>query len=265
MYRRRRSIYLRRALVPLLSSFALLRSAHQVEAAGREGLDDQEDDYGDPLRGSRVQTGLHEQGLTPAWHWDQGLVGFSPQTLTSFYVDGNSEEHFFHDVEKGPEVFRGGMFMMDLSGDTFFTGFHILDPDGAVLWQPSDDIVEGMFQVTATKPGTYTFVMQNTRSGKAMANFFFQTGDQQSLHVDTHQFTSMEDSVFGIKRKLQDALTEGSYLWMRQKAHLTLVETVNTRAYWFCMIELIVLLFLVVFQLLYIKGLITDRQMRSPM
>ncbi len=46
---------------------------------------------------------------------------------------------------------------------------------------------------------------------------------------------------------------------MRQKAHLHSIESVNNRALWFCIVELLTLLALVVFQVYYVKNLITEK------
>ncbi|CAD7971105.1 unnamed protein product [Amoebophrya sp. A120] len=234
-------------------------SSNTRHLSAAERLEEEMEQY-EPIKGPRMQTG--NGGYYRNQFWDMSLVGFSPQTLLSFYLESGSEQHFFHDVEKAPEVFRGGYFLMDESyrgsDSDDNTDFHILDPDGELVYTQSYG-EDGMFEATAKKPGTYTMVMPNNSNQKAMVNFFFQSGQRNNVHEDYHEVTTLEESVMSIKRKLQDIQTEGTYLWMRQKAHLHSIESVNNRALWFCIVELLTLLALVVFQVYYVKNLITEK------
>ncbi len=103
-------------------------SSNTRHLSAAERLEEEVEQY-EPIKGPRMQTG--NGGYYRNQFWDMSLVGFSPQTLLSFYLESGSEQHFFHDVEKAPEVFRGGYFLMDESyrgsDSDDNTDFHILD------------------------------------------------------------------------------------------------------------------------------------------
>jgi hypothetical protein len=71
----------------------------------------------------------------------------------------------------------------------------------------------------------------------------------------------MEDRVKAVDSSLREIQTEGSYLWIRQKSQLQAIEDVNSRVFWFTVLEFLVLVTVAVLQVYYIKGMLSYRRL----
>lgn len=195
-----------------------------------------------------------ERGLVE--EWDKHMEGFVPELLLTFPLLPRSEEFFYEDVTP-PVLIRGGFFASTDEQESSLD-FQITDPKGDIVFQKNGE-AEGLFHFLARKKGTYTFIVSNTKwLEQKMVTFAVGKGNETTLqaeHVDT-----MEAQVKSIDRTLKDIQTESTYLWIRQKSHMKTVESIHRRVFWFCLVELLVLMGVSGFQVYYIKGLLSDRR-----
>mmetsp|Transcript_91962 Transcript_91962/g.182701 ORF Transcript_91962/g.182701 Transcript_91962/m.182701 type:complete len:255 (+) Transcript_91962:59-823(+) len=190
--------------------------------------------------------------------WDRTMDGFVPELLLTFPLAARSDEFFFEDVPEGPPPLIRGGFFAAASEETSSVEFSITDPKGKVVYK-KDDAAEGLFQVLAETPGTYTFCVSNHKwMQEKMVTF--AVGKGKEPHLQSEHLTSMEDHVKSIERTLMDIQTESTYLWIRQKSHMKAVESIHNRVLAFCVVEFLILIGLSGFQVYYIKGLLSDRR-----
>ena len=64
------------------------------------------------------------------------------------------------------------------------------------------------------------------------------------------------DQIKHVERQLKDIQNESTYLWIRQKAHLTQVQQIHSRAFWLSMAQFVVIFMMTAAQITYIKGLV---------
>jgi len=210
--------------------------------------------------------GAADRALTPGdasgsliEEWDRTMDGFVPELLLTFPLAARSDEFFFEDVPEGgpPPLIRGGFFAA-ASEETSSVEFSITDPKGKVVYK-KEDAAEGLFQLLAETPGTYTFCVSNHKwMQEKMVTF--AVGKGKEPHLQSEHLTTMEDHVKSIERTLMDIQTESTYLWIRQKSHMKAVESIHNRVLAFCVVEFLILIGLSGFQVYYIKGLLSDRR-----
>jgi len=181
------------------------------------------------------------------------MEGFVPETLVSFYLGAGKSEYFFHDVTESYTMLRGGFFSAHMNTEAH-CDFQILDPEGKIVFHKQDK-AEGLFHVYAENSGTYTIVMHNPSiTTSSLVTFTFGTGAEvPATNDDLH---SPEYSIKHIERQLKDIQNESTYLWIRQKAHLTQVQQIHSRAFWLSMAQFVVLMMMTAAQIYYIKGLV---------
>lgn len=190
--------------------------------------------------------------------WDRTMDGFVPELLLTFPLASRSDEFFFEDVPEGPPPLIRGGFFAAASEETSSVEFSITDPKGKVVYK-KEDAAEGLFQLLADTPGTYTFCVSNHKwMQEKMVTF--AVGKGKEPHLQSEHLTNMEDHVKSIERTLMDIQTESTYLWIRQKSHMKAVESIHNRVLAFCVVEFLILIGLSGFQVYYIKGLLSDRR-----
>lgn len=187
--------------------------------------------------------------------WDQHMQGFVPELLLTFPLPARTDEFFFEEVTP-PAFIRGGFFATSAE-ETSSVDFHITDPSGDVVIDKYGE-ADGLFHFTARKNGTYTFIVSNHKwMEKKTVTFAIGKGTGAPLHAG--HLNDLESYTQVIERKLREIQTESTYLWIRQNAHMKTVESVHRRVFWFCFLQLIVLLSMSCFQVFYIKGLMSNR------
>jgi len=197
---------------------------------------------------SKLQGGLVEE-------WGNYMDGFVPELLLTFPLPPRTDEYFYEDVTP-PQTLRGAFFASD-GTETSSVDFKVLSPAGDVVYEKSGE--DGLFHLLALKKGPYTFMVSNHRwMEQKMVTFALGAGNQTNIKKEhVHEVDSQIQS---ISKELKDIQSESTFLWIRQKAHMKQVESIHTRVFWFCVVELLVLAGISSVQVYYIKGMLSDRR-----
>lgn len=203
---------------------------------------------------SAIMTKLERGGLVE--DWEKLMQGFTPDLMLTFPLAARTDEFFFEEVNTTTFI-RGAFFASATEGESS-VDFQITDPSGDIIHEKSG-AADGLFHFNARKTGTYTFMVSNHKwmEGKTVT-LTIGRGTEETLH--SGHLDDVESIMGGIERKLRDIQTESTYLWIRQQAHMKTVESVQRRVFWFCLLELLALSAISVFQVFYIKGLLSDRR-----
>lgn len=187
--------------------------------------------------------------------WGTKMDGFVPELLLTFPLPPRTDEYFYEDVIP-PQTLRGAFFASD-GTETSSVDFKILSPAGDVVYEKSAE--DGLFHVMAYKKGPYTFMVSNHRwMNQKMVTFALGAGNQTSIKkAHVHE---VDNQIQAISKELKDIQSESTFLWIRQKAHMKQVESIHTRVFWFCVVELLILAGVSSVQVYYIKGMLSDRR-----
>jgi hypothetical protein len=163
-------------------------------------------------------------------------------------------EFFYEDVTEIGTVLRGGFFASDEKKSDVM--FQILNPSMLEVYnsQGKSDV---FFTVKAEEVGTYTFHF----AGKRTQQVSFIVGAGKKGALKKEQVKTIEDQIKTVDRELRDIQHEGSYLWTRQKSHLKTVDAINSRIFWFTVVEFLALAAVAGFQVFYVKNLLSHRRL----
>lgn len=208
-------------------------------------------------RASRSSPDTMASAHSVATDWDRLMEDFSPELLLTFRLPPRTDEYFHEDIAQGPPVLLRGGFLAASDEGISSIDFSILDPSGELVYERHDE-VEGLFHFYTKESGTYTFVLGNHKwlEDKMVT---FTVGKGNNTHLQSGHLEPLEDQIKTIERTLISIQTESTFLWIRQKSHMTAVETIHSRVLAFCIVEFLVLVAISGFQVYYIKELISGR------
>jgi hypothetical protein len=221
---------------------------------GSPGSDHEYSDYYDEYHGSDTDDYFMEE-------WESVMADFDPELLVTVPIASRSDEFFYEDVTKVGTTIRGAYFIIGSEGQERHTGvdFVITDPTGAIIFQRNDQ-VEGVFRVQANSTGTYTVMLSNHKwMTSKQVTLLMGTGEQKTLKAK--DLSSLQDGIGYIDTALREIQSESSYLWIKQKSHMKAVTAINSRVFWYHLIQFLVLLLVSSVQIYYIRGLISNRRM----
>ena len=191
--------------------------------------------------------------------WDTHMADFQADLMVTVQVAPNSQEFFFEDVTEVGVKLRGAFFVAPDKDRKSGIDFWILNPKGEKVYQQANK-GESIFAIKAEMTGTYSFVISNNKwIGSRQVTFIVGAGSRSTLKQE-HLLT-MDDRIKAVDNSLREIQTEGSYLWIRQKSQLQAIEDVNSRVFWFTAVEFLVLVVVAVFQVYYIKGMLSYRRL----
>ena len=191
--------------------------------------------------------------------WDTHMQDFQADLMVTVQVAPNSQEFFFEDVTEVGIKLRGAFFVAPDKERKSGVDFWILNPKGEKVYQQANK-GESIFAIKAEMAGTYSFVISNNKwIGSRQVTFIVGAGSRSTLKQE-HLLT-MDDRIKAADSSLREIQAEGSYLWIRQKSQLQAIEDVNSRVFWFTAVEFLVLVVVAVFQVYYIKGMLSYRRL----
>ena len=206
------------------------------------GFDNDRDMYdGDSVWGDSSYGGDYEDGL-------YGFEGL--ENMMTFQL--KDSEFFYEDVTEIGTMIRGMFFSQ--SGDGKI-GFVVLDPNNKKVYE-HEGKRDGYFKVKAELVGTYTFMF--TGNQKQVS---FIVGSGKKTNLKKEHLSKLEEQITEIDKKLRDIQQEGSYLWTKQKRDQKVIENINYRVFFFALIEFLVLTSVAIFQVLYLKNLLSYRRL----
>lgn len=211
---------------------------------------------GAPRNGTSIIDKLHQGSLLT--EWNRNMQGFVPELLLTFPLAARTDEFFFEDVT--PPAFIRGAFFASADSETSDVDFQVTDPDGEVVFEQNGK-PESLFSVTAKKKGLYTFIVSNHKwMEQKTVTFAVGKGTESDGAMQAEHLSDVDSQAKALEKKLRDIQTESTYLWIRQQAGQKGVESIHRRVFWFCVLQLLILMGISGFQVFYIKGLLSDRR-----
>jgi p24 family protein beta-1 len=193
--------------------------------------------------------------------WETVMSNFTPDLLVTVPVGSRSDEFFYEDVTIPGTLIRGAYFVIDSLHDSEKSGvdFMITDPVGEIIYERKDK-VEGVFSITANKTGTYSLMIGNHKwMSSKQVTVLMGVGEQNSLK--STDLTSLTDGIAQIENTLKEVQSESAYLWIKQKSHMREVSSINSKVFWYHMLEFLVLVVVSSVQIYYIRGLLSSRRL----
>jgi hypothetical protein len=193
--------------------------------------------------------------------WERVMKDFEPELLVTVPVNARSDEFFYEDVTMKGTLIRGAFFVIGSEHDESSSGvdFLVTDPHGAVIYQKHNQ-VEGVFSHVANLTGTYTVMIGNHKwMSPKQVTLLLGVGENKTLKPG--DLTSLTDGVSAIESSMREIQSESSYLWIKQKSHMLAVSAINSRVFWYHMIQFIILVAVSSIQIYYIRGLLSNRRL----
>jgi hypothetical protein len=193
--------------------------------------------------------------------WEQLMKNFNPDLLVTVPVPARSDEFFYEDVQTPGTLLRGAYFVIGSENEDTHTGvdFVVTDPDGAVVYERRDQ-VEGVFSHPTTKKGTYSIMIGNHKwMSTKQVTLLMGVGEHHALK--SQDLDSVTTGVARVESTLKEIQSEASYMWIKQKSHMKAVASINSRIYWYYLIEFLILLLVSSVQIYYIRGLVSNRRL----
>ncbi|KAF4755717.1 hypothetical protein FOZ63_002652 [Perkinsus olseni] len=81
-----------------------------------------------------------------------------------------------------------------------------------------------------------------------------------SKTLKTEHITDVQEQIDVLDTILRDTQAESTYLWIRQKNHLGVVQSMHSRVLWFFLFDFVALTVAAWFQVYYVKSLLMDRR-----
>ncbi len=189
------------------------------------------------------------------------MNNFNPDMLVTVPVAARSDEFFYEDVTSIGTLMRGAFFVIGSENSETKSGvdFVITDPDGVVVFEKKDQ-VEGVFSLKAQKKGTYSIMVGNHKwMSTKQVTVLMGIGESQALKKQ--DLNSVTQGISQVDSLLKEIQTEASYMWIKQKSHMKAVSAINSRIYWYYLIEFVILLAVASVQIYYVRGLLSSRRL----
>eukprot|EP00347_Sterkiella_histriomuscorum_P017559 403348872 len=99
--------------------------------------------------------------------WEQYMKDFSPDQMFSTEILGKEEQSYYEDVQESQDevIIKGAYFVGARDQKNPTVDFFILDPKRQVVYNRRRKS-EGIFKISASIPGQYTFIFSNLKSPK---------------------------------------------------------------------------------------------------
>ncbi|KAF8820732.1 emp24/gp25L/p24 family protein [Cardiosporidium cionae] len=197
---------------------------------------------------------LDDDQFLPAWSLQLG--NFEPQNIFTYIIPARSSEEFFEFIEKTPVPLKGGFIAASDESATSFR-FTVVDPKGKVLFEKFS--VEGLFNVVAKTPGTYSIIIDNTRgSSERSVTIATAVGNVTSDTVE--HVSTVEDNVNQLEGKVREISATSQLLSVHQKGHLKSAQKIFRNIYLLNLLELFCFFLVGAFQIYYLENLVSDRR-----
>jgi hypothetical protein len=193
--------------------------------------------------------------------WEELMVNFNPNMLVTLPIAARSDEFFYEDVTTVGTLMRGAYFVIGSENSESKSGVDLVitDPDGAVVFEKKDQ-VEGVFSLKAAKKGTYSIMFGNHKwMATKQVTVLMGVGETKALKKD--DLNSVTDGILKVDSMLKEIQTEASYMWIKQKSHMKAVSAINSRIYWYYLVEFLILLAVASVQIYYVRGLLSNRRL----
>lgn len=192
-------------------------------------------------------------------NWSKHMEGFIPDMTLTFDLEKN-EEHFFTEVKdpKKGELIRGAFFATGPGGvGAGKVDCDIHAPDGSMVFEKTDE--QGIFYFKGDQKGIYVIAL-HTSTWKGAARVSLTMGRGAFKWLTPDNVASLETILQKVEKGLVDIQSESTYLWVRQMSAMRGMITVNSRVFWLCVAEFIILIAVAALQMYYIKGLLSDHR-----
>jgi emp24/gp25L/p24 family/GOLD len=161
-------------------------------------------------------------------------------------------EYFYEDIKEVSQI-RGAFYVPRQANPIDFV---IMDPDNKPVYEKKQQ-TDVYFNVKAEKLGIYTF---NFSGNTNQVSFIVGSGKKSNNAQET-DMKSIDTQINNIEIQLKDIQKEGKFLWEKQKYHLKSVKSINSSIWWLSAIELLVLGGFAVFQVFYLKKMLSYRRL----
>ena len=193
--------------------------------------------------------------------WEELMRNFNPDLLVTVPVPARSDEFFYEDVTQIGTLIRGAFFVIGSENDQQHTGvdFVVTDPTGKIVFEKRDQ-VEGVLSHKAETVGTYSIMIGNHKwMTTKQVTVLLGVGESNALKSE--DLNSVTDGIAKIETMLKEIQSESSYLWIKQKSHMKAVGDINSRVYWYYLVEFVILLAVSSVQIYYVRGLLSNRRL----
>lgn len=171
----------------------------------------------------------------------------------TFKIDAHREECFYENVEKEHvkvmlqyQVSSGGFLDIDLT---------VYDPSNTVIHK-SERESEGKVTFNAEKVGHYKICFSNMMSTVTTktVSFNIHVGDLLDPNLaKLEHLDPIEKSIMRLSEGLSQIQNEQKYLRLREMTHRDITEQTCARLLWWSIFEVIILVFMSVFQVYYLR------------
>ncbi|KAF4719929.1 hypothetical protein FOZ62_001979, partial [Perkinsus olseni] len=180
-----------------------------------------------------------------------------PSMMMTFTLKGSTAQEFTQDVEVAGQLLRGVLLSNSLAGDSADVDFEIRDPEGNIFFEKRD-AAEAMFYEKTRLAGEYRLLVTNKHwSDSQEVTLGVMVGGSKTLK--TEHITDVQEQIDVLDTILRDTQAESTYLWIRQKNHLGVVQSMHSRVLWFFLFDFVALTVAAWFQVYYVKSLLMDR------
>jgi len=179
----------------------------------------------------------------------------SPSSALDVYVKPNDEDCYFEDLQKGEKMYVS--FSVQ-SGGYLDIDIRVYGPDLRVVYE-AERQRDGNFQFKATATGSHKVCFGNTMSMVSGKTLSFNTYTGRSLlpldAAKQSALSPLESEVMGVSEKVYSVHDVAVYLKFREVRHTQTLESTKSRVMWFSLLELMALLAVSVFNILYLRQL----------
>jgi hypothetical protein len=187
--------------------------------------------------------------------WVNYMHDFESSMLVNIIVKGRKSQVFYEDVKQG-DIVRGAFFASE--GDVARpVNFNVLSPTGNLVAE--NTYHEAVFHFRAKEDGAYKFMLTNP-SWTGFKTCTFTVGTTEHVKIATHDLDHTETKIHRIKRVAMDAQAEASFLWQREHERLAHHSLLHKRIFHFAVGQFCVYAVTCLFQIYYLKGLLSDRR-----
>lgn len=178
-----------------------------------------------------------------------------PSTALNIYVKPNDEECYFEELVKGEKFYAQYAVQ---SGGYLDIDVRVTGPNDQIVYEGERE-KENSFQFKAQQDGKYKLCFTNSMSmvyGKTLS-FVIYTG-ASLLSVDaakSEHLTPLEQSIVTTSEGLLGIHDSQVFLKYREIRHSQTLESTNSRVMWWSILELIMLISVSTFNIMYLRAL----------
>ena len=178
-----------------------------------------------------------------------------PSSALDVYVKPNDEDCYFEDISKGEKMYVS--FAVQ-SGGYLDVDIRVYGPDLRLVYE-AERQREGNFQFKATASGSHKLCFGNTMSMVSGKTISFNTYTGHSLlpldAAKQSALSPLESEVMGVSERVYSVHDVAVYLKYREVRHTQTLESTKSRVLWFSLLELLALIAVSAFNILYLRQL----------